>query len=134
MVRATIYGVAAAQAVALVSGLLEDPIGLSWGLIVVGLVGGWAVGAAVVAGAFSGRFHLILPRVRWLAALIAVVAWIEAAVVGYVASQLFYQGPATPLLDRLSLSGFIEYLNGSVFSPSIIGLAVMAFMAWRSAR
>jgi hypothetical protein len=51
-----------------------------------------------------------------------------------VSSQVFFQGAATPLLDRLSVSGFIEYLNSTVFSPSILGLAAMAFMAWRGAR
>jgi hypothetical protein len=72
--------------------------------------------------------------VRWLAALLAVVAWIEAAIVGYVAGQLLYQAAATPLGDRLSLSGALEYLNSSVLSPSILGLAAMAVVAWRTAR
>jgi hypothetical protein len=134
MARAALFGLAAAEAVAVVYGVLADPIGLSWGLIVVGLVGGWIIGAALARGAWSGVFHLIVPRVRWLAALFAVLAWVEAAVVGYVASQLFYQGPASPLLDRLSIAGFVEYLNSSVFSPSILGLAAMAIAAWRSAR
>ncbi len=132
--RATGFGLAAGAGVALVYGVLADPFGLSWGLIVVGLLGGWLIGAAVVAGAFGGRFHLVVPRVRWLASLIAIVAWIAAALTAYVASQLFYQAAATPLVDRLSIFGFLDYLNSTVFSPSILGLAAMAFMAWRVAR
>jgi hypothetical protein len=131
---AAAFGVAAAQAVALVYSILADPVGLSWGLIVVGFVGGWVIGAAAVYGAWQGRFHLIVPQVRWLAALIALVAWIEAAIVSYVGSQLLYQAAATPLFERLSVTGMLEYLNSAVFSPSILGLAAMAFMAWRSAR
>ena len=120
--------------VALIYGVLSDPFGLSWGLIVVGLVGGGLIGPAVAAGAWGGRFHLVVPRVHWLAVLIVVLAWIAATAFGYVAGQFFYQGAATPLFERLSLSGLIEYLNGSVFSPSLLGLAAMAFTAWRGAR
>jgi hypothetical protein len=134
MTRAAVFGLAAAALGGLVYGLLADPLGLSWGLIVAGLVAGWVIGVVVAQGAWAGRFHLIVPRVRWLAALIAVVAWVWAAVVAYVGSQLFYQDATTPIAERLSASGFFEYLNGFVFSPSIVGLAATAFMAWRSAR
>jgi hypothetical protein len=132
--RAAAFGLVAAEAVALVYGVLADPFNLTWGLIAVGAVGGWIIGWAVANGAWSGLFHLIVPRVRWLAVVLAVLAWIEAALVGYVGSQLFYQGPATPLAERLSVAGFFEYLNSAVFSPSIVGLAAMAFLAWRAAR
>jgi hypothetical protein len=134
MPRAAIFGVAAAAIVGLVYGLLADPIGLSWGLIAVGFLAGMAIGAAVAGGAWAGRFHLIVPRIRWLAVLLAVVAWLWAAVVAYVGSQLFYQQATTPITDRISVTGFAEYLNGFVFGPSIVGLALMAFMAWRGAR
>jgi hypothetical protein len=107
---------------------------LSWGLIAVGLLAGWAIGAIIVQGAWSGRFHLIVPRVRWLAVLVAVIAWLWAAVVGYVCSQLFYQAATTSIGERLSAAGFAEYLNSFVFGPSVLGLAAMAFVAWRSAR
>jgi hypothetical protein len=132
--RGLAFGVAAAIPVALVYGVLADPFNLSWGLIVVGLVGGWLIGTAVAQGAWSGRFHLVVPQIRWLSVLIAVFTWIAAGAVAYVGSQLFYQGAATPLGERLSVGGFIEYLNSTVFSPSILGLAAMAFVAWRSAR
>ena len=134
MTRAALFGVAGAALVGLVYGVLADPVGLSWGLIVAGLVAGWIIGTVVAQGAWAGRFHLLVPRVRWLAALIAVVAWVWAAIVAYVGSQLFYQGATTPIAERLSASGFVEYLNSFVFSPSILGLAAMAFMAWRTAR
>jgi hypothetical protein len=132
--RAALYGLGAAVLVALAYGSLQDPLNLSWGLIVVGLVGGWVIGSAVAAGAFGGRFHLVVAQVRWLAALIAVIAWLMASAVGYVGSQVFYQGAATPLADRLSLGGFLDYLNSGVLSPSVLGLAAMAFVAWRVTR
>jgi hypothetical protein len=134
MPRAALFGLGAAVPVALVYGILADPFGLSWGLIAIGIVGGALIGMAVAQGAWNGRFHLVVPRVRWLSALIAVFAWAAAAVVAYVGSQFFYQAASTPLADRLSFAGFADYFNGTVFSPSILGLAVMAFMAWRGAR
>jgi hypothetical protein len=132
--RATLFGLLAGAVVALVYGVLAEIFDLSLGLVVVGLVGGFVIGAAVVSGAFGGRFHLVVPRIRWLAALLGVVSWLVAVLIGYVMSQLLFEGAATPLVDRLSVSGFLEYLNGSLFSPSILGLAGMAFMAWRGAK
>lgn len=120
--------------IALAYGLLADPVGLSWGLIIVGLLAGALTGAAVARGAWNGRFHLIVPNVRWLAVLVAVLTWVAAAVVAYAAGQVFYQAATVPLGDRLSISGFFEYLNGVAFSPSLLGLAAMAFTAWRGAR
>jgi hypothetical protein len=134
MDRAALFGLAASIPVALVYGVLADPFGLSWGLVIVGIVGGFIIGAAVVQGAFNGRFHLIIPRLRWLAAIIGVICWVAAAVVAYVSSQVFYQGAATPLMERLSIGGLVDYLGSTVFSPSILGLAAMAFMAWRGAK
>ena len=126
MSRAALFGLGTAVPVALVYGILADPFGLSWGLIAIGIVGGALIGMAVAQGAYDGRFHLVVPRLRWLSALIAVVAWVAAAAVSYVASQVFYQAASTPLADRLSLSGFGDYLNGTVFSPSVRRGAVVA--------
>ena len=134
MVRAALFGILAAEGVALAYGAIVELLDLSLGLIVVGAVGGWIIGWAVANGAWSGRFHLIVPRVRWLAVLLAVLSWVEAAIVGYVLSQVLYQAAVTPLLDRLSVSGFLEYLNSSVFSASILGLVAMALLAFRAAR
>ena len=134
MTQATLFGGAAAVLVAFVYGIFAYPFDISWGLIVVGLIGGVAIGYATVRGAFGGRFHLVVPGVRWLAAIIAVLAWLGASLVSYVASQILLPAATTPLLDRLSVGGLLEDLNGTVFSPSILGLAAMAFMAWRSAR
>ena len=134
MPRAAIFGLGVAAVAGLVYGVLADPVGLSWGLIAVGFLGGLAIGAAVARGAWDGRFHLIVPSMRWLAALIAVIAWLWASVVAYVSSQVFYQQATTPLGERVSVTGYVEYLNGFVFGPSILGLAAMAFMAWRSAK
>lgn len=120
--------------VALVYGILADPFGLSWGLIVIGLIGGAVIGAAVAYGAWSGREHKTRRSLRWIAATIALLAWLAASGIGYVGSQLFFQGASTPLADRVSLAGFVEYFGGILISPTLLGLAAMAFTAWRGAR
>ena len=71
MQRAALFGGAAAVPVALAYGILAHPFDLSWGLIIVGLIGGAVIGYAVAQGAFNGRFHLVNPSLRWLAAIIA---------------------------------------------------------------
>ncbi len=132
--RAAGFGLAVGAPVALVYGLLADPVGLSWGLIIVGLVAGALIGAAIARGAWDGLFHLVVPRIRWLAVLAAMLTWMAAVVVAYLGSQVFYQGATSPLGDRLSVSGFLDYLGGGAFSPTILGLAGMAITAWRGAR
>ena len=134
MGRAVAFGLAAAIPVALVYGVLADPFGLSLGLIVVGLIGGYFIGLAMARGAYDGRFHLRVRNLELAAIGVSVVAWLLAIVVAYVGSQLFYQGATTPLLERVSVGGFIDYLGGSIFSPTVLGLFAMAFTAWRGAR
>jgi hypothetical protein len=129
-----LYSIAAAVPTALVYGILADPFGLSWGLIVVGLVGGWLIGSAIAYGAWEGQEHSTIPALRWTAAVIALGAWLAASVVAYVGSQFFYQAATTPLMDRISVSGFIDYFQGTLLSPTLLALAAMAFMAWRGAR
>jgi hypothetical protein len=134
IVRAAAFGLAAAAPVALVYGILADPFGLSWGLIVVGLLGGSVIGMAVAYGAWGTTEHQAHKTLRWMAAAIAMLAWVAASVVAYVGSQIFYLGATTPLADRVSVAGFVDYFGGTLISPSLIGLAAMAFMAWRGAR
>ena len=104
IVKGTLFGLLAGALVALVYGVLAEIFDLSLGLVVVGLVGGFLIGAAVVRGAFNGQFHLVVPLIRWLAALIAVVSWLVAVLVGYFFGQLLFEGAVTPLFDRLSVS------------------------------
>jgi len=129
-----LYGVAAGVPIAFLYGVLADPFGLSWGLIVIGLIGGWLIGNAMAYGAWEGREHAPIPALRWTAIVVAAVAWFAASVVAYVGSQFFYQAATTPLMDRISVGGFIDYFQGTLISPTLLGLAAMAFMAWRGAR
>jgi hypothetical protein len=132
--RSALFGVIAALGVALAYGVVAEVFDLSLGLIIVGLVGGWVIGWAVAQGAWNGRFHLVVPGVRFTAALIGVLSWIAGTLVGYVCGQIFLPAASTPVLQRLSLAGFGEYMSSAVISPSILGLAALAFVAWRAAK
>jgi hypothetical protein len=131
------FGILAAFAVALVYGFLTDPIGLTWGLVAVGVVGGMAIGGAVSKGAWDGQPHLTVRKLQVVAVLIAIAAGIVGLFVAYVGSQAFYQQAATPLLQRLSIGGFSDYFAAVVDAirfDHAAAVAAMAFMAWRGAR
>jgi hypothetical protein len=132
--KSVLFGVVAALGVALVYGVVAEVFDLSLGLIVVGILGGWAIGWAVAQGAWQGRFHLVVPRVRLIAALIGVFSWVAGTLVGYVCGQILLPAASTPVLQRLSVAGFAEYLSSSLISPSILGLAALALVAWRAAK
>jgi len=135
-VRAVLLGVAAANAVTLVYGVLSEPFEFSLGLLVVGFAGGWLIGSAVAYGAWSGREHETVRAVRWFAAVLAVAAGLAALFLAYTISQALLPQASTSVASRLSPSGFIDYLSGLdlVRIIHVVALALMAFMASRAAR
>jgi hypothetical protein len=132
-----ILGVLAGLAVAVAYGLAAELLGLTFSLPVVGLVGGWVIGTAVAYGTWADREHLPIRFVRGSAAVVGVGAWLVGLIVAYVVSQALIPQATTPLLDRLSLAGFLDYLLGTfdfVRLLHLVALALLAFVAWRSAR
>jgi hypothetical protein len=120
--RTSAYVLGVTALVALVYAVLAEPFGFSWGLIVVGLVGGAGIGYLLQG---SGRVTL--------AVALAVVAWLCGLAGAYVLSQVLYQGATTPLTSRLSLGGLWEYAQ-IAFLPRAIALVATVIAAWRSAR
>jgi hypothetical protein len=136
-IRAAGFGTAAGLGVGLVYGFLTDRVGLTLGLLVVGVVGGAIIGRAVSWGAWSGLSHGADRRVALTAALGALGAWIVGLVAAYALSQIFFPQAATSLLARLSPSGFADYVTGTddlVKLIQLLSLALMAFFAARGAR
>ncbi len=136
-VHAFDLGVLAGIAFALVYGFTAEPIGLTFGLLAVGFIGGMAIGAAVKRGAWSGRGHPPGLRVQALSLAIAIGAWIVGVFAAYFFSQLFFPNATSPLLERLSIAGFSDYFVGLFEQIRLIhaaSLAAVAFMAWRWAR
>ena len=130
-------GLLAGVGFALLYSVGAEVVGLNWGLIVVALFGGWVIGGAVSYGAWAGQQHRRVRRLQTAALVIGCGSWLLALVLGYLISQALIPQAATPLLDRLSPSGFIDYFGGLfdyVRLIHLLGLALLTFMAWRSAR
>lgn len=130
-------GVLAALAVAVVYAILADPIGLTWGLIAVGFIGGMFIGAAIARGAWGGRPHPPSRPIQLMASVLAIAGWFVGISVAYVLGQVFYEQAGTGLLERMSVDGLAEYFGGLYEAAGIshaAALAAMAFMSWRGAR
>ena len=131
------YGLLAGLAVALGYGLAAELLGLTWGLVAVGFIGGVVIGGAVTRGAWGRRKHITVRRLQIAAAGIAVGSWMLGVFVAYVVSQAVFPQATTSLTDRLSFAGFSEYFSGLFEQIRFIhaaSLAALAFMAWRGAR
>lgn len=130
------WGAAAALGVALVYGLLWGVVLLQWGLIAVGIMGGWVIGRAVRNGAWRGVQHPRTLRLQALSAMLAALSWFGAAWVAYFGSRLLLESERS-LVERLSDLTFGQYMSqqyeaGGLFHA--IALAAMIIMGWRTAR
>lgn len=136
-VRGFDYGLLAGIGVAFAYGLAAELLGLTWGLVAVGFIGGLVIGGAVTRGAWGKRKHIAVRRLQLTAAGIAIGSWMLGVFVAYVVSQAIFPQATTPLIDRLSFGGFSAYFAGLFDSIRFIhaaSLAALAFMAWRGAR
>ena len=130
-------GVLAGLAMAVLYAVAAEGLGLTFGLLAVGFFGGWAIGGAVAHGAWSGSAHAPVRALQVGAAVIAVLAWLLGLFLAYVVSQALLPEAATPLLERVTLSGFYDYVAGTfdfVRLVHLVSLLAAALMAWRSAR
>jgi hypothetical protein len=126
----------AAAAIAVVYALSAELVGLTFGLPIIGLVGGWLIGTAVAYGGWGELEHLPHSGLRLGAAALAVEGWLLGLILAYILSQVFIPQASTPLSDRLSLGGFFDYFLGLDFARflHVLALPLAAFMAWRAAR
>ena len=126
----------AAAGFAVVYALSAELVGLTFGLPIVGLIGGWIIGTAVAYGAWGEYEHLPHHGLRLGAASLAVEGWVLGLILSYILSQAFIPQASTPLSDRLSLNGFFDYFLGLDFALvlHVLTLPAVAFMAWRAAR
>jgi hypothetical protein len=132
--RAFDLGVLAAIGVSLAYGVLLYPVGLTWGLIAVAVMGGWVIGAAVRSGAWRGQLHERARSLQLLAVVLGIFSWLGGMFVSYVLSQALFPDAATPLMERLSAAGFAAYIDGTDRILNIVSLSALAFVGWRSAR
>ncbi len=126
----------AAAAFAIVYAASAELLGLSFGLPVVALLGGWIIGTAVAYGGWGEVEHVAHRGLRVWAASLALEGWALGLILAYVLSQVFIPQSSVPLADRLSVGGFFDYLLGLdlVRFIHVLSLAFVALMAWRAAR
>lgn len=127
------WGGLGALGVSLLYGVLTYPIDLRWGLIAIGVLGGWIIGSAARKGAGQTEPHLASARLRPLAALLGVASWLGAIAVAYLFSQALFPDATTPLLERLSVGGLGEFLWGTFDLWHGLAIGALALFGWRSA-
>jgi hypothetical protein len=129
-------GSLAAFAFAAAYGLSAELVGLTFGLPVIALLGGWIIGTIVAYTAWGEGEHPLNRGLRVGAAALAVEGWALGLILAYIVSQALIPQASTALADRLSVSGFLDYLLGLdlVRFIHLLSLAFVAFMAWRAAR
>lgn len=125
-----------AAAFAVIYALSAELVGLTFGLPIVGLAGGWLIGTAVAYGGWGEFEHLPQRGLRLGAVALAVEGWLLGLILAYILSQAFIPQASTPLSDRLSVGGFFDYFLGLDFARflHLLALPLATFMAWRAAR
>jgi hypothetical protein len=132
-----VLGALAGLGMAVLYAVAAEVLGLTFGLLAVGFFGGWAIGGAVSYGAWSGQAHVRVRSLQIGAAVIAVLAWLVGLFLAYVVSQALLPSASTSLFERVSLSGFAEYLGGTfdfVRLVHLVSLVAAVYMGWRGAR
>ena len=131
-----LYGVLSALGTALVYAVLSEPLGFTLGLFVIAICGGWLIGNGISYGTWWGRQHETIKSLQRVALVLAILAWVGSLVLAFVISQVLLPQATTPLSERLTVGGFVDYFFGLDVLPFIhvIDLALMAVMAWRGAR
>jgi hypothetical protein len=132
-----VLGMLAGLVMAVAYAVAAEVLGLTFGLLAVGFFGGWAIGGAVSYGAWSGSLHVRVRALQWGAAVIAALAWLVGMFLAYVVSQALLPEAATPLLERVTFSGFATYVGGTfdfVRLIHLVSLVAAVLMAWRGAR
>jgi hypothetical protein len=134
--RGIAYGIAAAVGTAVVYSVFAEVLGFTLGLLVIGFVGGWLIGNGIAYGVWSSREHATIRALRWTAVALAAVAWVGALAIAFLISQALLPQAATPLSERVTVGGFVDYFLGLdiVRFIHVISLALLASMAWRGAR
>ena len=132
--RALVLGLGAAAVVALAFGVGVGVFDLGWGLLVIAIVGGVAIGGAVRPGAWSGQEHVEDRRLRGAAAVLALGAWGAGALLDHLLGLVTLPGSSLPLPERIAAAPFVDYLAARFGPLELLELVLLAGSAWRAAR
>jgi hypothetical protein len=132
--RSLLLGAAAAAITALAWGVLTGVLDVRPGLLVVAVIGGWAIGAAVRWGAWGGAPHLPSSRGPLVAGVLGAGAWLGGLIVAWVVAQALLQGSARSLPERLAATPFLDWLLPQLGILEPIALVLLVGVAAYSAR
>lgn len=138
MLRRFDYGLVTTLGVALLYGLLYGLVQLSWGLVAVGLFGGWLIGVAIRRGVATallrqysdesapegGSVRRPWPRgTTTMGVLFGLLAWFVGNYVAFALIQLI-EG-AGPPLERLTPGNFAAFMS-AISDPPLLQAAILA--------
>ncbi|HET7677370.1 MAG TPA: hypothetical protein VFK38_05915 [Candidatus Limnocylindrales bacterium] len=134
LLRGLLVGLPAALAVVAAWFVTDGVLDLQAGLLVAALAAGWVIGYAVRYGAWYELPHPPREQVGLLAAALGGAAWLAGAYLGYVWSLLVLVGATQPLAERMRATPFGDYLAATFLPFGPLELALIALLAWRTAR
>ncbi|MBA2487890.1 MAG: hypothetical protein H0V36_01030 [Chloroflexi bacterium] len=132
--RGALAGLLVGGATALVLGLLSAILDVTLGLLVVAVVGGWAIGVAVVRATWRSTGQPAADATRVIGAACGVLAWLGGRLVDWLVSLAILPGSTLSIGERLVNSPFIVWLTPQLSLIDGGQLLLLAALAWRSAR
>jgi hypothetical protein len=134
MMRAALFGGAAAVLAAGFAAALNAVVNIPIGVLVVAALGGWLIGRAARHGAWSGRAHVPRRGPIVLAVILALGAWLASEVGAYALSLALLSDSVRTFPERIAGLPFLDWL-GPQFGPlEILSLFLLAGLAWFSSR
>ena len=131
---AVVYGLAASVGVAVLWMVGEALVDLTYRMVAVAFLGGWAIGAATGYGAWRGREHAAEPRVRRLAAGAALGTWLLGTFLAYVLALAIIPGSSSSLAEKIAAQPFPQALAAQLSPLDALELLLLGVMAWPASR
>jgi len=144
LTRPLLYGGVAAAAVAGLWLATAGILGVTSGLLVVAIAGGYLVGLAVSAGwsadpsvngpapgVAEGAGRPTDRRPQLLAALLGAAAWLVGTYLAYLWGLFARPASSAPFIDRVRESPFLETLAAQLSVLELLQIGILVLVAWR---
>ena len=134
MLRAIGMGTVVLLVVALVYASLRGILDLTTGTIAVATAGGWAIGAAVRAGAWGGEAHRPSRRPVVAAMSLGAACWLACLVGAWLVAMAILPGSSRTFLERLAGTQFLDWLTPQLGLADLLDLVLFVTLAWVGSR
>lgn len=134
LARALALGLAVGLIVAVAVAFVRSILDVTAGLLALAVVGGWAIGAAIRRGAWSGTPHRASAAPGLLGMLLGAVSWIAGLVLAWVVAMAVLAGSERTLFERLTGTPFLDWLAPQLGIADLVGLVLAAGLGWWGAR